>query len=149
MSYDPKAQELKNYQAMQNPQPGDYWHEMLCPYFVVVHAKDGKYTILSCLGGPDSYTRKDELNARVDNKDGTWSFDYSKSMVVDRAWIEKTVRYGSIDGFVADVSQSEKMQTIVTEWRRHVQQEMRKKIKSLESEWEEFTGWKYLKEENV
>ncbi len=149
MSYDPKEQELKNYKALQNPQPGDYWHEMFCPYFVVVHVKDEKYTVLSCLGGPDSFNRKDELNARIDNKDGTWSFDYSKSMVVDRAWIEKSVRYGSIDGFVADVSQSEKMQSIVTEWRRYTQQEMRKKIREIESEWEEFTGWKYLKEENI
>ena len=139
--------DVKNNNAFLNPQPGDYWHEMFCPYFIVVNVKGDKYTVLSCLGGPDSYSRKDEPNARIDNKDGTWSFDYSKSMVVDREWLERTVKYRSISGFVADVVNSEKTQSIVREWRSYVQKEMKARILQLESEWEEFTGWKYLKED--
>ncbi len=145
--FDKKEQDLKNYNALHNPKPGDYWHEMFCPYFVVVDVKGDNITVLSCLGGPDSYNRKDELNAKIDIDKGHWGFDYSKSMVVDRAWIEKAVKYGSIDGFVADVTRSDKTEAIVTEWRRFKQKEIKEKIKALESEWEEFTGWKYLKED--
>jgi hypothetical protein len=75
-----------------------------------------------------------------------WRFDYSKSMVVDRAWIEKAVKYGNIEGFVADVVRTEKTERIVQEWRNWVQQDMRQKIQAMEAEWEQFTGWKYLKE---
>ena len=148
MKFDTKEQNLKNQEALANPQPGDYWNEMFCPYFVVVEVvKDDQYRVLSCLGGPTSFHRKDELNARVDNKDGTWSFDYSKSMLVDRAWIEKAVRYEYIDGFVADVWRSEKTELIVQEWRNWKQRDLRDQIRALESQWEQFTGWKYLKED--
>ena len=143
-----KEQEIKNQAALDNPQPGDYWNEMFCPYFLVVDVKDKDITVLSCLGGPGSYNRKNEPCAKIEHKDG-WSFDYSKSMVVDRAWMEKAVRYETIDGFVADVWQSEKTEAIVREWRTHVQKYMRARIEEMEREWEEFTGWKYLKEENT
>lgn len=142
-------QDQKNQQALDNPQPGDYWNEMFCPYFVVVDVKGKDITVLSCMGGPDSYNRKDELNARKEVDSGYWTFDYSKSMVVDRAWMEKAVKYGTIDGFVADVVQSEKTERIAQEWRNWKQKEMRRQIKELEAEWEKFTGWKYLKEELV
>ena len=143
MKYDQQVE--LNKEALENPQPGDYWHEMFSPYFVVVDVKDLKYTVLSCMGGPDSWNRKDELNAMIDMGDN-WRFDYSKSMVVDRAWIEKAVKYGNIEGFVADVVRTEKTERIVQEWRNWVQQDMRQKIQAMEAEWEQFTGWKYLKE---
>ena len=139
-------QDQLNQEAFDNPQPGDYWHEMFCPYFVIVDRKDDKFTVLSCLGGPSSWNRKNEPNARVDNGDNTWRFDLSKSMVVDFAWIEKTVRYQRIDGFVADVVRSEKTQKIVTEWRDWHQKNLRSQIDKLESEWENFTGWQALKQ---
>lgn len=145
--FDNKEQELKNHRALSNPKPGDYWNEMFCPYFVVVDVKGEDITVLSCMGGPNSYNRKNEPNAKIEVDKGHWAFDYSKSMVVDRAWIEKAVKYGSIDGFVADVWNTEKTQSIVTEWRHYRQLEIKKQIQALQSEWEEFTGWKYLKEE--
>ena len=145
--FDQKDQDLKNHKALLNPQPGDYWHEMFCPYFIVVKVKGDDITVLSCMGGPTSFNRKHELNARISVDNAHWSFDYSKSMVVDRDWVEKAVRYGNIDGFVADVIQSEKTDLIVQEWRNYVQKEMRAKISAMEAEWETFTGWKYLKEE--
>jgi len=113
-----KTTEIENLneQALADPQPGDYWQEMFCPYFVVVQVNGSEITVLSCLGGPNSYDRKHEPNARIDNKDNTWSFDYSKSMAVDRAWIRNTVTYGTIDGFVADVVRSDKTRAIADEW---------------------------------
>ncbi|NCZ96525.1 hypothetical protein EBZ02_05100 [bacterium] len=68
-------------------------------------------------------------------------------MTVDRGWIERAVRYESIDGFVADVSNTEKTQRIVEEWRKYRANLIKQQITQLEQEWEEFTGWKYLKEE--
>jgi hypothetical protein len=146
MSYDHKQQQMDNQYAMDNPQPGDYWHERFCPYFVVVEVKGSKVRVLSCMGGPDSYNRKDEPNARLEVDKGHWGFDYSKSMVVDREWIAKAVRYSNIDGFVADVNRSERTQNIANDWRDWVQKDIRRQITELEDKWEEFTGWKFLKE---
>ena len=145
---DLKERDLQNHRALLNPSAGDYWQEMFCPYFIIVDAdnKNDKFTVLSCMGGPDSFNRKHEPNARVNVDAGHWSFDYSKSMVVNRAWIERAVRYESIDGFVADVVQSERTRAIVQGWREHRRREMLEQIETLEAEYERFTGWKYLKE---
>jgi hypothetical protein len=147
MSYDHKQQQLDNQYAMDNPRPGDYWSEMFSPYFVVVEVKGSKVRVLSCMGGPTSFNRKHELNARISVDNAHWSFDYSKSMVVDREWIAEAVRYSNIDGFVADVSRTERTERIVSEWRNWVQKDLRRQIVELQSTWEEFTGWKYLKED--
>ena len=141
-----KEQDLANQKALAFPQIGDYWHEMFCPYFVIVNKEGDKFRVLSCLGGPESFTRKDELNARIEVDSGHWGFDYSKSMLVDHEWIRKTVTYESIDGFVADVVQSEKTARMVQEWREHKRLTMLEEIERLEEEYEKFTGWKYLKE---
>ena len=141
-----RKQDLANQKALAFPQIGDYWHEMFCPYFVIVNKEGDKFRVLSCLGGPKSFTRKDELNAQIEVDNGHWGFDYSKSMLVDHEWIRKTVTYESIDGFVADVVQSEKTARIAQEWREHKRLTMLKEIERLEEEYEKFTGWKYLKE---
>jgi hypothetical protein len=53
-------------------------------------------------------------------------------MVVDRAWIEKAVKYGSIDGFVADVIRdSEKNNNVVKEWKQFHAQRLLKELKAL------------------
>lgn len=137
MRYDHAEQVKRNRQAIADPRPGDYWNEMFCPYFIVVDRRGDDFTVLSCLT-PDL--------ARIDHGDGTWSFDYSKSKVVDREWIQSKVRYQSIDGFVADVVNSEKTQAIVSEWRDYYQKSLLKEIDQLQSRWEEFVGWKQLKQ---
>lgn len=132
----------KNQEALDNPKPGDYWHEMFCPYFLVVNVKNKDITVLSCI-------EESKNNARINVSDG-WIFDYSKSITVNHEWIKDKVTYKTISGFVADVSNSEKTQHIVAEWRDYKQKELRQNIKLLEQEFEDFTGWKYLKkEENV
>ena len=145
MSYDHEKQKLQNYQSLDNPRIGDYWNEMFCPYFLVVDVKGDDITVLSCMGGPNSYNRKHEPNARIDKMDG-WCFDYSKSMIVNREWMTRAVKYGTIDGFVADVSNSEKTVAIAMEWRDWKQKDIRKQIENLEKKWNEFTGWAYLKD---
>ena len=147
MTYDHALQQEANQRALNCPRPGDYWQEMFCPYFVVVDVKGQDFTVLSCLGGPNSFTRKHEPCAKIDVDGSHWAFDYGKEMTVDRGWIERAVKYESIDGFVADVSNTEKTQRIVEEWRKYRANLIKQQITQLEQEWEEFTGWKYLKEE--
>ena len=124
MSYDHKAQEELNKTAMGLPEPGDYWHERFCPYFLVVASNpmQNRYTILSCISEP---------NARISGNDG-WSFDYSKHQVVDHEWIEQHVTYSSIPGFVADVVRgSDKLNSVVKEWKRFHAQRLLKELKEL------------------
>ena len=142
MNIDYEERKVRNQQGLDNPMIGDYWQEMFCPYFLVVDVKNDDITVLSCLGG--IYTRKHEPNARID-VNGGWTFDLSKSMVVNREWMSRAVKYESIEGFVADVGNSEKTVKIAMEWRDYKQKQIRNKITELEKQWEEFTGWSLLK----
>lgn len=143
MTFDYEKQKIQNKESLDNPRIGDYWQEMFCPYFLVVDVKNDDITVLSCLGG--IYTRKHEPNAKIYLKDG-WTFDLSKSMVVNREWMTRAVKYESIEGFVADVGNSEKTVKIAMEWRDYTQKQIRNKITELEKQWEEFTGWSKLKD---
>lgn len=145
MSYDHEKQKLQNYESLDNPKIGDYWQEMFCPYFLVVDVKDKDITVLSCLGGPNSFNRKHELNAKIELDKDHWTWDLSKSMVVDRNWIAKAVKYDSIEGFCADVVNSEKTTRMAMEWRDWKQKNIRKQITDLEKQFNEFTGWGILK----
>jgi len=145
MKYDYEGQKIRNQVGLDDPKIGDYWQEMFCPYFLVVGVKGDNITVLSCLGGPNSFTRKDEPCAKIELKDG-WTFDLSKSMVVNRAWMERAVKYESSEGFVADVGNSEKTVKIAMEWRDYKQKQIRNKITELEKEWNDFTGWALIKD---
>ena len=147
MTYDHALQQEANQRALNCPRPGDYWREMFCPYFIVVQVKGPAITVLSCLGGPNSFTRKHEPCAKIDVDGAHWAFDYGAEMTVDREWIARAVKYDSIDGFVADVSNTEKTERIVEEWRKYRAKVIKQQIQQLEQEWLEFTGWQYLKEE--
>ncbi len=100
-----------NRRGVDDPQVGDYWHEMFCPYFLVVDVNGDRYTVLCALPNDDVAQM-----ARIMGKD-TWQFDYSKHSVVTKEWIKKKVSYNSIPGFVADLVNSDKMQAVVKEWR--------------------------------
>jgi hypothetical protein len=132
--FDKDKQNQLNQDALANPQPGDYWHEMFCPYFLVVHVAGDDITVLSCIGGSN-------IKASVDHGDGTWSFDYSKSQVVNRDWISDLVLYKSIPGFVADVVRTELSLATVTEWRDHQSQMLLDQVAEAQAAWEKFTGW--------
>ena len=135
--FDRSEQMKKNIEALNNPQPGDYWHEMFCPYFLVVRVQGPKITVLSAVGGPKSFNRKDEICARIDVDSGHWTWDLDRHMVVDRAWIEKLVKYDSIEGFCADVSQNEHHRAFADAWRIH-------QVDRLRAEYEELAGWSAL-----
>jgi hypothetical protein len=126
MSYNHQEQQRTNQEAMDNPQPGDYWNEMFCPYFLVVQVKNDEHiTVLNCLSkyGPDAVKKVDA---------GHWTFDVSKSMVVNKEWIRDRVRYGSIDGFVADVVRGrEKFQAIVSDWIEYRGQQLVQELQGL------------------
>ena len=146
MSYDYEKQKRINEESLHNPRIGDYWQERFCPYFLVVDVKDKDVTVLSCLGGPNSFNRKHELYARIELDKDHWTWDLSKSMVVDRNWIFKAVKYDSGEGFVADVINSEKTVKMAMEWRDWKQKDIRKQIINLEKQFKDFTGWSVLKE---
>lgn len=139
MNYE--EQETANRQAVDNPQPGDYWHERFSPYFLVVYVNKDEITVLSCLGGPDSRNekRKHEPNAMVHVDNNSWSFDLSKSMTVNRAWLKNAVSYKNIEGFVADVVRNTKTIGVAEEWRVY-------ECTRLRQQWESLTGWSALKE---
>jgi hypothetical protein len=100
-----------NRDALMDPHIGDYWHEMFVPYFVIVDIKDDVYTILN-------FIKTSPNSAYIDNGD-TWSVDYSKSMEVYKEWIEKKVKYSTMDNFVADVVRSERWSGIAQKWREY------------------------------
>jgi hypothetical protein len=100
-----------NQEALDHPQVGDYWHEMFCPYFLIVDILGDKYTVLCAF--PNDKVAQD---ARISGKD-TWQFDYTKHSVVNKEWIKETVSYNNIPGFVADVVRNDKMLAVVAEWR--------------------------------
>jgi hypothetical protein len=80
----------RNEVRISNPQPGDYWHEMFCPYFVVIRVDgDG---ILVC-------------DKKLDVDADHWSWDLSKCRYMTKDELRKRVTCRSMpDKFVADCS---------------------------------------------
>ena len=89
-----------NEKHYNNPQEGDYWHEMFCPYFIVLSIVENGYIICS---------------ERIDVDSGHWRFDLSKATLVDKNYFDK-VKYQSISGFCADVVNNITTNKIVKEW---------------------------------
>lgn len=105
-------------QAFADPQVGDYWSEHYCPYFVIVKIDGEDIYVLSALGGKEfKYNnRQYELNAKMDCGEGKWTFDSTKAMIVDKEWIARTVKYTSIDGFVAECTRLGPDHAFVSDW---------------------------------
>lgn len=104
-----KDQDIWNREALINPQIGDYWHEMFCPYFLIVDIRDDVYIILD-------FIRSRPHSAYVEHKDG-WSIDFSKAVQVNKEWIEKQVKYSTMDSFVANVVRKESWSLNAQKWR--------------------------------
>jgi hypothetical protein len=83
-----KEKDRITQEAYDNPLPGDYWNEMLVPYFVV----------LQVLGNGDLII----CDVKKELEDDSWTWDLENSKQVHRDYM-KRVRYTSIDGFVAYV----------------------------------------------
>lgn len=123
--------DVENAAALAEPKPGDYWHEMFSPYFIVVAVKQGKISIL-----------QDTIH-----ENGGFHFDLDTVTEVDSEWLQKRVRYQLIDGFVADCVNTENTRKIADNWREHHAQKLKNAIATAEKEWEEFTGWTTLQQE--
>lgn len=99
----------KNKQAFLNPQPGDYWNEMMIPYFVIVQKIGTLFVVLN----------------KVIRTTNGWYFDYNNPSVYSKYDIENDVKYSSAKGkeidsslptFVADVRRSENIDTVVKQY---------------------------------
>lgn len=92
MSAKPKfgtpAYDAINEKHVADPQPGDYWHEMFCPY-VAILARVGNHLIV--------------YRKRKDVPPNHWTWDTDEPSMMTLAELRKLVTYDTIDGFVADV----------------------------------------------
>jgi hypothetical protein len=80
MRYDHKAQQLRNAQAVDNPQAGDYWHEMFCAYLLVVERRGD-----------------DVLIVRPKNTEpGYWTMNMDAIQHHPVAWLKDNVRGGDV-----------------------------------------------------
>jgi hypothetical protein len=113
MAYDAAAQDRLNESHVAFPQPGDYWHEMFCPYHVVL-AFDGTNVIV--------------CEKKVDVDKDHWTFDLSETKTYPLDQFRKKVTYGSIAGFVADVMPQSKLMPMVNEWRAAKRAEIQKQM---------------------
>jgi hypothetical protein len=98
--------QARSLEHRSNPQPGDYWHEMFSPYFIVL-AVDSKY-VLVC--------RK-----RVPVDKDHWVFDVQHTVTMTRERFEKILSYnapGMEDKVPADVVFGH--MSTVEEWRNTV-----------------------------
>jgi len=96
----------KSEKRFKKPKPGDYWHEMFTPYFVVLAVKP----LIVC-------------DKTMERGDG-WYWDLSKAKEVSREWFEKRLTYSSpvMDGkLVAHVSTKSK--TVVEDWKSNFDSE--------------------------
>lgn len=79
-----------NEEHCADPQPGDYWHEMFCPYLVVL-LRIGKNVIV--------------CQTRKDFPDGGWTWDMDKPEIITLERLREIVTYGRLPTrFVADVA---------------------------------------------
>ena len=88
-----EEQKLLNEKHFNYPEIGDYWHEMFCPYFIVLDIFQDKFWIC-------------DIRKEVDKDHWTW--DLEKSKLVDKSYFNR-VKYDTVLsnnrslGFIADV----------------------------------------------
>jgi hypothetical protein len=78
MVFNPDEQERLNRQHAENPAPGDFWHEMYCPCWVVLRVSDGSVTVC-------------EKTRSTDDKHWTW--DISVSLTMAKTEFTDRLRY--------------------------------------------------------
>lgn len=89
--------EMLNYEALDNPRSGDYWHERFVPYVYVLDVEGDNLTILNFIK-----SNTDLPCAYIDKVDW-WEMDFTKSAKVTKQWLKDLVMYTSRDNFMADV----------------------------------------------
>ncbi len=87
---DHETRHDRNKRRIADPKPGDYWHEMFCPYFVVVGV-EGNH-ILIC-------DKKKSVGS------DHWTWDLGQCRYETKAELRRQVTYDTMpDKFVADCS---------------------------------------------
>ena len=82
-------QQLLNKEHIENPQIGDFWHEMFSPYFVVAEITNNGVIVYdkTLPDGPNHYV-----------------FDETKQKIMNKEEMRNKVTYSTMrDSFVADV----------------------------------------------
>ena len=76
--FAPDKQDLLNEKHATDPQPGDYWHEMLCPVWVVVFVDEDVVGV---------------IQDKVDRPPNHWTWDLDKIKSVTRDAFKKRMQY--------------------------------------------------------
>lgn len=114
MTYEERQHQ--NLRHIENPMPGDYWHEMFAPYHVVLAADDTYVTI---------------CDKTIDCGNG-WTFDLSETKQITHLEHRNLVTYSTMrDKFVAMVVPNSKLMPMVQEWRDKKREELLQQIKGL------------------
>lgn len=80
--------ELFNQSHVEFPQVGDYWHERFCPYFIILEVLEDHVII---------------CDKKKDIDRDHWDFDLSVCKLITKQELERSVKYSTMDKFVADV----------------------------------------------
>ena len=112
-----EERQVLNQKHIENPQPGDFWHEMFAPYHVVLAVTDSHVIICDKKVSVDSHH---------------YTFDMSETKTISHLEHRDLVTYKTMrDKFVADVVPNSKLMSMVQEWRDE-------KLKQLQTEMEYF-----------
>jgi hypothetical protein len=118
--YDAEKQEFINECHVIQPQAGDYWSEMFCPYHVVLHV--GEDFVVIC-------------DKKVNVDSGHWRFDLSTHRILTYEEHAKEVMYrGDYYGFPADCSPN-RLGEIVDEWREKQRKKFQQEFGFLNEAW--------------
>lgn len=98
-----EERQLLNKKHIEDPQPGDFWHEMFSPYHVVLAVADNHVIICEKTKPTDAHH---------------YTFDLSETKTISHQEHRDLVTYQSMrDKFVADVVPNSKLMPMVKEWR--------------------------------
>lgn len=98
-----EERQLLNKKHIEDPQPGDFWHEMFSPYHVVLAVADNHVIICEKTKPTDAHH---------------YTFDLSETKTISHQEHRDLVTYKSMrDKFVADVVPNSKLMPMVKEWR--------------------------------
>jgi len=78
-----------NERHLADPQPGDFWHEMFSPYVVILARVETQLIV---------------YRKRIDVPPNHWTWDTDSPSFMTLDELRKLVTYGTIPGFVADVT---------------------------------------------
>ncbi len=118
-----KNRNKQNRNHAKYPQPGDYWHEMLCPVLIVL--KVTAFQVWIC------DERKDKSNAK-------WTWDLTQTRILTRKTFESKLKYDTMDECWCSVMPKNKMWA-VEEYKKMTEHPMESKYKHTAPTTQEYT----------